>query len=456
MKNQQAAMSCDAARESIRWYVEGALEASQAAALTLHIQECQDCKNEFEARSEVIDLLSKTFEPIQISKGFDLSTNNRLRSLRQTPTGPLALPVGMASASKCTHPASIAVSCADESNEMEERTATQSDNQESLSSRFGTAPWWAVSVLLHALVITLAGLISMAIDNPQTEDAVVMITEWQQQSEINVSEDQKVKPSAVDVLESKDVPPTDPTSPEASDIVIPPDILAQAELGNHFETINPDRPDTQSAFGNPEVHMFHSVRGYDEPEGGGGMGGTGLDDLIGVGGIVSQGSGGGWGGGNGTGTGIGNGSGHGSFGLRGGSGRKLMVKRHGGSPATESAVDRALQWLAYHQEPDGHWDCDKYQGEKPYDAAMTGLALLAFLGAGHTEKTGVWKENVIRAVTWLKSQQKEDGAIHLGRSGYCESITALALAEAAGMGNMPETRKAAQRAIDYCTEIHQR
>jgi tetratricopeptide (TPR) repeat protein len=37
--------------------------------------------------------------------------------------------------------------------------------------------------------------------------------------------------------------PDDRVVRDAQDIVVPPDILAKAELGDHFETINPDRPD---------------------------------------------------------------------------------------------------------------------------------------------------------------------------------------------------------------------
>jgi len=54
----------------------------------------------------------------------------------------------------------------------------------------------------------------------------------------------------------------------------------------------------------------------------------------------------------------------------------LMVKRHGGSKATESGVDSALRWLAYHQEADGHWDAKKYGSEQKTDTAVTGMALL--------------------------------------------------------------------------------
>jgi hypothetical protein len=233
---------------------------------------------------------------------------------------------------------------------------------------------------------------------------------------------------------------------------VPPDILARAELGDHFETINPDRPDTQSAFGNPDAQMFHSVQGNTEAEGGGGCGGSALSDsLIGAGGGGSPGEGGGWGGGKGTGTGVGAGSGHGSFGNRSGGGRKLMVKRHGGSKATEGAVDAALRWLAYHQEKEGHWVAGKYLDNKnirhggraewsrTYDPGVSGLATLAFLGAGHTLKVGEYKNNVQRAIAWFLSQQDAEGnfAAKHGQGHdfriYCHCIATLACAEALGM-----------------------
>jgi hypothetical protein len=290
-----------------------------------------------------------------------------------------------------------------------------------------------------------------------------MVTELAPRPEMkDVAE--KARPKSEFVLQTKhDTPPTDPTSKEASDIVVPPDILEKAELGDHWETINPDRPDTHSAFGNPDAHMFHSVRGNDDAAGGGGLGGSSLEDLIGVGGGASPGTGGGWGGGNGTGTGVDNGAGHGSFGSRTGGGRKLMIKRHGGSRATESGVDLALRWLAYHQETDGRWDAKKYGAEPKTDTAVTGFALLAFLGAGHTEKVGEYRGNVQRAVAWLKSKQDAEGMIwdtsddqaHHRAKGYPCAIATLSLAEAAGMANIPDTKAAAQKAINYCTEKHQ-
>ena len=333
----------------------------------------------------------------------------------------------------------------------------------SLTERLGGAPWWMVSCALHVLVIALASLVSMAIELPRNDDAVIMVTELQAQQTLKDDQAEQPKPSLQDVMARNDVPATDKDSKEVSDIVIPPDILAKAEVGDHFETINLDRPDTHSAYGNEDARSFHSVSGNAEAAGGGGTGGIGMEDVIGVGGAASKGTGGGFGGGDGTGTGVQSGAGHGSFGNRNGGGRKLMVKRFGGSKATESAVDKALQWLAYHQEADGHWDTVKHKAGGKVDTAMTSLAILAFLGAGHTEKIGQYKDNVVRGVNWLKGiQDQKTGSIYDkgdnfdGCSlGYSEAMAAMALAEATGMARIPETKAAAQKAIEYCTDTFQ-
>ncbi|MCY3024389.1 MAG: hypothetical protein NTW87_35895, partial [Planctomycetota bacterium] len=55
-------------------------------------------------------------------------------------------------------------------------------------------------------------------------------------------------------LESKfDTPPSDPASKEASDIVVPPDILAKAELGDHWEGLDLDRTDMHVFVSNAEA-----------------------------------------------------------------------------------------------------------------------------------------------------------------------------------------------------------
>jgi hypothetical protein len=129
------------------------------------------------------------------------------------------------------------------------------------------------------------------------------------------------------------------------------------------------------------------------------------------------------------------------------------VARFGGSKATESAVEAALAWLARHQEAEGHWDSKKYGSLWRYDVGMTGLAMLAFLGAGYTHKAGKYRDNVRRAQEWLVKQQAANGDI--GGHGYHHSIAGLALAEAFGMTKDQALHEAAQKAVDYSVNIHQ-
>ena len=449
-------INCTEAVESIRFVLDGEAEPEVSVALNKHLAACPACKQEFDRRKKVLALLGNTYQQKKISDSFDVTANRKLVAMKETKEHPQIgdrrkKPISkiMPAASRTPEP---------EASDEDEEEVVESAPKGGLFDNLGAAPWWVVSCALHVLLIALASLVTMAIEMPSNQDAVIMMTELQQRPEVKTEQEEAKKTSALDALATKEVQATDINAANASDIVVPPDILAKAELGDHFETINPDLPDTHSAFGNPDSKSFHSVAGNDEPPGGGGMGGPGMDDLIGVGGAASKGSGGGFGGGDGTGVGVQSGSGKGSFGSRNGGGRKLMVMRHGGSKATESAVDKALEWLAYHQEADGHWDGAKYGASMSGDAALTGLATLAFLGAGHTEKIGKYKDNVKRAVGWIISKQDGDGCVlknDKAANGYNHPIASLALAEAAGMARIPETMAAAQKAVDYSVNIFQ-
>lgn len=422
------------------YYSEQSLPEEERVAFENHRVECRECREALHAYSQVHSVLHGAFEAKLVSPDFAEKTGNRFRKVASS-----------AERRNVAAPPDF---------EPELETASASG---AVLSRLGAAPWWLVSASLHVLIIALAGLVSMSYSLPQNDDSVIMLTELTKPTMVE-QEKPKTKPDTSDVLDHKDTPATDLDSKELSDIVVPPDILAKAELGDHFETINPDRPDTQSAYGNPDSKSFHSVEGNVEAAGGGGMGGVGMDDLIGVGGAPSKGTGGGFGGGDGTGVGVQSGAGKGSFGSRSGGGRKLMVKRHGGSKATESAVDKALHWLAYHQEPDGHWDYVKFKGvadlyEPEHFSALTGLATLAFLGAGHTTKVGEYKDNVLRALTWLKSQQDDKGCYSFRKGPaqdhfiYDQGICTMAMAEAAGMTREKEWKESAQLGVNFLQDF---
>ncbi len=138
--------------------------------------------------------------------------------------------------------------------------------------------------------------------------------------------------------------------------------------------------------------------------------------------------------------------------------RGILLVQGGGDEKTEQSVARALAWLAAHQERDGRWDSVKYGG-KDADVSITGLALLAFLGAGHSEDNGKYYLQVRRAVRWLKEIQNMDGKFHIEKSthgvGYHHAIAGMAMAEAAAMSGRRATLWSARRALSYSTDIHQ-
>ena len=87
------------------------------------------------------------------------------------------------------------------------------------------------------------------------------------------------------------------------------------------------------------------------------------------------------------------------------------------------------------------------------DTAMTGLALLAFLGSGHTHLDGPYRDDVRRGLEFLMQTQAPDG--NLGGQAavfefmYCHAMAACALSEAYGMTHDQRLREPVRRAIGY-------
>ena len=87
------------------------------------------------------------------------------------------------------------------------------------------APWWGISVVFHILVIMLISLITMTISGIGDNNSIVITTSLEKQPQYEQLEKPKV--DSKNILESDhDTPPTDPNATNASDIVVPPDILA--------------------------------------------------------------------------------------------------------------------------------------------------------------------------------------------------------------------------------------
>ncbi len=151
--------------------------------------------------------------------------------------------------------------------------------------------------------------------------------------------------------------------------------------------------------------------------------------------------------------GLGAGDPRGAYGHRRGGGRKKRVKKKGGNELSERAVNLGLKWLADHQEPDGHWDTKKWGGNGDYDPGVCGLALLAFAGAGHTERSGKYRNVVRKAIKWLADHQDAKGNFAPKTTMYSHAIPTLALLEEVGMAPVARTKAIAERGLRYMISV---
>ena len=140
-----------------------------------------------------------------------------------------------------------------------------------------------------------------------------------------------------------------------------------------------------------------------------------------------------------------------------------MVQSNG-EPKTEAAIHQGLEFLARHQLPDGSWSLTRFDTEHPMhkrqldsDTAATGLAILAFQGAGYNHLEFKYARQVNHAIKWMIKNQAEDGLLYLESDDdsnaacrlYSHGIAALALTEAYGMTQDPMLKEPAQKALDY-------
>jgi len=115
-------------------------------------------------------------------------------------------------------------------------------------------------------------------------------------------------------------------------------------------------------------------------------------------------------------------------------------------------VKLGLIWLAKAQERDGSWDAKRWGGSNPYSVGVTGLALLSYFGAGYTHKRGEFKTTIARALGWLRANQRPDGSFPW-QTFYEQGIATMILAEAYTLTEDPRIGRVAQRAVDYICRL---
>ena len=79
--------------------------------------------------------------------------------------------------------------------------------------------------------------------------------------------------------------------------------------------------------------------------------------------------------------------------------RLEKLRQNGGSPECEAAVSASLEWLKGKQNADGSWGRNN-------KAAMTGLALLCYLGRCETPESPFYGDNVMKGIMFLIETQK--------------------------------------------------
>jgi hypothetical protein len=116
--------------------------------------------------------------------------------------------------------------------------------------------------------------------------------------------------------------------------------------------------------------------------------------------------------------------------------------------ALDEAVNNALAFLKNTQKEDGSWSAGR-SGRNP---AVTGLAVMAFLSAGHVPGEGPYGDTVEKGVRWVLKAQQANGLIanEGGHEMYHHGICTLMLAEVAGMTEGPladEVRRKLEKAV---------
>ena len=148
--------------------------------------------------------------------------------------------------------------------------------------------------------------------------------------------------------------------------------------------------------------------------------------------------------------------------------RERVLKEVDPEKKIRRAIAAGLNWLQWQQKSDGHWRLYGQQAGYPdpgeyasisTKTGATAMAMLAFLGDGHThKKSGRYQKTVARGIQWLIGIQKSNGDLHdvdqEGRDAafYAHSQAVIVLCEAFAMTGDKSLREPAERGVKYLLE----
>jgi hypothetical protein len=302
------------------------------------------------------------------------------------------------------------------------------------------SPYLVIAVSLNLLLVGAATMLQLGREE-RRQDLAPFVGKFREPEVARAPEPEPEKP---DVF-GKDAPVVDLAEPEDRTLVEEPAFEMPPDFAPSDKDESPGGDEPGTVLGSDTDSL---------------LGGLGAGwSSIGVGGGGSRSGDGSGPGGRGTGPG----------------GNERLQRRKISSPSkvTEAAVLAGLQWLARHQSEDGSWSADAFdercyggapcdgKGYPEHHVGLTGLALLAFLGAGHDDRSvATWTDPVTgkptragdvvkRGLKWLRSTQDDQGSFSAssGKWGYNHSIATLAMAEAFGLSRLPQWKESAQLAV---------
>lgn len=134
----------------------------------------------------------------------------------------------------------------------------------------------------------------------------------------------------------------------------------------------------------------------------------------------------------------------------------LRRQRVEGAPAkVRQAIDAGLKWLADNQQADGTWPAtiDAPKGNPAYKRGVTALAVLTFLGAGHTHAANEtpYRKQLLKGLTYLCTGQDASGALGEHDLNYVaeHALSTQALCEATLMTGDPAYKPVIGKALAF-------